>query len=144
MLDFFCRDLEELDPPVAKLIDYEAERQLRKLILIPSESQAPTAVRQALGSVFQNIYAEGYPDPGLHGAAQAEILDFERQLALYRRYSDRRYYKGVEYVDILESLARRRAAEAFAAPDVSPDQIWANVQPLSGSPANSAILMIII
>ena len=139
MLDFFCRDLEELDPSVAKLIDYEAERQLRKLILIPSESQAPTAVRQALGSVFQNIYAEGYPDPGLHGATQAEILDFERQLALYRRHSDRRYYKGVEYVNVLESLARRRAAEAFATPEVSPDQIWANVQPLSGSPANSAI-----
>ena len=31
-----------------------------ELILIPSESTAPAAVRQALGSVFQNIYAEGY------------------------------------------------------------------------------------
>ncbi|MFC2030536.1 serine hydroxymethyltransferase [Chloroflexota bacterium] len=139
MVEFFSRALEELDPAVAGLIDYEAERQLRKLILIPSESQAPASVRQALGSVFQNIYAEGYPDPGLHGAPQAEILDFERQLAHYRRYSDRRYYKGVEYVNILESLARRRAAEAFATEETPPEQIWANVQPLSGSPANSAI-----
>ena len=139
MLDFFETDLASLDPAVAGLIDYEAERQARKLILIPSESQAPAAVREALGSVFQNIYAEGYPDPGLHGAAEPEILDYPKQLAAYRRYSDLRYYKGVEYVDILEQLARRRAAETFAANGVSPEEIWVNVQPLSGSPANSAI-----
>ena len=139
MLDFFQSSLASLDPAVAQLIGYEAERQARKLILIPSESQAPAAVREALGSVFQNIYAEGYPDPSIHGAPQATILDYEVQLALYRRYSDRRYYKGVEYVNILESLARRRAAEAFSMAAVPPEQIWVNVQPLSGSPANNAI-----
>ena len=42
-------------------------------------------------------------------------------------------------MDILEQLARRRAAETFAANGVSPEEIWVNVQPLSGSPANSAI-----
>ncbi len=139
MLDFFHAPLSSLDPAVAGLVEHEAERQARKLILIPSESQAPTAVREALGSVFQNIYAEGYPDPDIHGASQEEILDYEVQMAQYRRYSDRRYYKGVEYVNILESLARRRAAEAFATDTVPPEEIWANVQPLSGSPANSAI-----
>ena len=139
MLDFFETGLSSLDPAVAGLIRYEAERQARKLILIPSESQAPAAVREALGSVFQNIYAEGYPDPSTHGAPQTAILDYEVQLAYYRRYSDLRYYKGVEYVDIVEPLARRRAAEAFAANGVPPEGIWANVQPLSGSPANSAV-----
>lgn len=139
MLDFFQTRLIELDPAVAKLIDFEAERQARKLILIPSESQAPEAVREALGSVFQNIYAEGYPDPSSHGAPQQTLLDYEVQLAHYRRYGDLRYYKGVEYVNILESLARRRAAEAFAANGIRPEEIWANVQPLSGSPANSAV-----
>ncbi len=139
MLRFFHQDLETLDAPVAGLIKNEAERQGRKLILIPSESQAPEAVREALGSVFQNIYAEGYPDPSMHGLSQEEILDYEVQLAYYRRYADRRYYKGVEYVDILEALAQRRAAEAFSANGVSPGEIWANVQPLSGSPANSAV-----
>jgi glycine hydroxymethyltransferase len=139
MLDFFQSSLGSLDPAVAGLIEYEAERQARKLILIPSESQAPAAVREALGSVFQNIYAEGYPDPISHGLSQEAILDYEVQLAHYRRYSDLRYYKGVEYADVLESLARRRTAEAFAANGVLPEEIWANVQPLSGSPANSAI-----
>src|SRR5512139_63004 len=139
MLDFFETGLSSLDPAVAGLIRYEAERQARKLILIPSESQAPAAVREALGSVFQNIYAEGYPDPSTHDAPQTAILDYEVQLAYYRRYSDLRYYKGVEYVDIVEPLARRRAAEAFAANGVPPEDIWANVQPLSGSPANSAV-----
>jgi glycine hydroxymethyltransferase len=139
MLDFFHVGLDSLDPAVAGLIRYESERQSRKLILIPSESQAPVAVREALGSVFQNIYAEGYPDPGIHGASQQAILDYEPQLASYRRFSDRRYYKGVEYVNVLEALARRRAAEAFATEAVAPDEIWANVQPLSGSPANNAV-----
>lgn len=139
MLDFFQTRLAALDPAVHHLIGYEEERQARKLILIPSESQAPKAVREALGSVFQNIYAEGYPDPAMHGLTEAQILDYEVQLAAYRRNSDERYYKGVEYVDILESLARRRAAEAFAANGVGPEAIYANVQPLSGSPANSAV-----
>ncbi len=139
MLGFFGSDLASVDPAVADLIQNEAERQGRKLILIPSESQAPEAVREALGSVFQNIYAEGYPDPSIHGDTQAEILDYETQLAHFRRYSDLRYYRGVEYVNVLESLAQRRAAEAFSTDDVSPEEIWANVQPLSGSPANSAI-----
>ncbi len=139
MLEMFDTSLSSLDPAVAGLIEYEAERQARKLILIPSESQAPAAVREALGSVFQNIYAEGYPSPSSHGASQEAILDYETSLAQNRRHSDLRYYKGVEYVNILESLARRRAAEAFATPEVLPDEIWANVQPLSGSPANSAI-----
>ncbi len=139
MLTFFKTNLQSLDPAVAGLIENEAERQARKIILIPSESQAPEAVRAALGSVFQNIYAEGYPDPSVHGLDQSEILDYEAQLAYYRRYADRRYYKGVEYADILESLAQRRAAEAFAANGIPPAEIWANVQPLSGSPANSAV-----
>jgi glycine hydroxymethyltransferase len=139
MLDFFQTQLAALDPAVSDLIRYEEERQARKLILIPSESQAPAAVREALGSVFQNIYAEGYPDPAMHGLTQAQILDYEVQFAAYRRNSDERYYKGVEYVDVLESLARRRAAEAFAANGVGPEAIYANVQPLSGSPANSAV-----
>jgi glycine hydroxymethyltransferase len=92
MLDFFHTSLASLDPAVAGLIDYEAERQARKLILIPSESQAPAAVREALGSVFQNIYAEGYPEPSLHGASQDALLDYAVQLAFYRRHSVRRYY----------------------------------------------------
>jgi glycine hydroxymethyltransferase len=139
MLRFFEEELAVVDPAVHRMIAYESERQARKLILIPSESQAPAAVREALGSVFQNIYAEGYPDPALHGLPEPAILDYEMQLAHYRRNSDQRYYKGVEYVDILEALARRRAAEAFAANGVAPEEIYANVQPLSGSPANNAI-----
>ena len=88
MLEFFSTDLRQLDPDVADLIGYEAERQARKIILIPSESQAPEAVREALGSVFQNIYAEGYPNPDTHGISETDILDYETQLARYRRFAD--------------------------------------------------------
>jgi glycine hydroxymethyltransferase len=140
MSDFLIRgSLKDLDPDVYELTQLEAERQARKLILIPSESQTPLAVRDAMGSAFQNIYAEGYPDDELRKMTEGEILDYPVRLAEYRRNSDPRYYKGVEYADIIESLACRRAAETFAANGYSADKIFVNVQALSGAPANNAV-----
>src|SRR5512144_113073 len=116
MADFLVRgSLSKLDPDVYDLMQFEAERQARKLILIPSESTAPLAVREALGSAFQNIYAEGYPEEETRWMSEEEILDYRARLADYRRNGDPRYYKGVEYADLVEALARRRAAEVFAA-----------------------------
>ncbi len=138
--DFLFRgDVGDLAPQVADLIDREAERQARKLIMIPSESYAPLAVRQALGSVFQNIYAEGYPAVRATRDPESLLLDEAHQLVYYRRYADRRFYKGVDYVDIVEALAGRRAAQCFATETVPVDAIHANVQALSGSAANLAI-----
>lgn len=140
MSDFLVRgSLAELDPEVYELTQLEAERQYRKLILIPSESQAPLAVREAMASAFQNIYAEGYPDEDTRWMSEEEILSYPERLAHYRRYSDPRYYKGVEYADIVESLARRRCSEAFAANGVKADQVYVNIQALSGAPANNAV-----
>ncbi len=71
--------------------------------------------------------------------SETEILDYPERLANFRRNSDPRYYKGTEYADAVEALARRRCAEAFAANGVSADQIYVNVQALSGGPANNAV-----
>ena len=140
MSDFLFRgNLAKLDPDVFDLTQLEAERQARKLILIPSESTAPMATREALASAFQNIYAEGYPDEESRWMTEEEILDYPARLAEYRRNGDPRYYKGVEYADAVEALARRRAAEAFAANGITADQIYVNVQALSGAPANNAV-----
>lgn len=140
MTDYIFRGtLADLDPEVYELTQIEAERQARKLILIASESQAPLAVREAMGSAFQNIYSEGYPSDEMRSMHEADILDYEARLADYRRYGDPRYYKGVEYADVVESLAIRRCAEAFAANGVSADKIFVNVQALSGGPANNAV-----
>ena len=138
--DFLFRgDLSVLDPAVGQLIELEKERQARKLIMIPSESSSPLAVREALGSALMNIYAEGYPNPDTRWLTEDEILDYEHHLAYYQRYGDQRYYRGVEYADVIESLARRRCAEAFATDEIPADQIYVNVQPLSGAPANVAV-----
>ncbi|MCX7680620.1 MAG: glycine cleavage system aminomethyltransferase GcvT [Anaerolineae bacterium] len=138
--DFLFRaDLEDLDPFIADLIRWEQERQARKLILIPSESYAPRAVRQALGSVFQNVYAEGYPPLRMTRDPEERLRDVAWQLAFYRRYADRRFYKGVDYVHLVECLAQRRCAALFAHDDVRPEHIFVNVQPLSGAAANLAI-----
>jgi len=45
----------------------------------------------------------------------------------------------VEYVDLIECLARRRIAECFATPQVPADQIHVNIQALSGTAANLAV-----
>jgi len=145
MADFLFRgSLAELDPDIYELTLIESERQHQKLILIPSESTAPLATREALSAAFQNIYAEGYPDEETRQMSETEILDFPARLAHYRRYSDPRYYKGVEYADIAEALARRRCAELFATQAVPADEIFVNVQPLSGAPANNAVYAALI
>src|ERR1043165_1894126 len=138
--DFLFRgDLAELDPDVAELIRHETPRQERYLIMIPSESTVPEAVREALSSAFHNIYAEGYPLDETRTMTQAEILDYNERLPEYRRQADKRYYKGTEYADIIEALARRRVAELFATPQYRPEQLFVNVQALSGAPANNAV-----
>lgn len=140
MEDFlFHGSLSEQDPKIHELTQIEAERQYRRLILIPSESTAPIAVREALSSAFQNIYAEGYPPEKTRRMSEEKLLDHASRLSEYRRFSDPRYYKGVEYADAIEAIARRRCAELFAANGLSANQIYVNVQALSGAPANNAV-----
>ena len=140
MSDFLFRGtLADLDPVVHELNQIEAERQYHKLILIASESSAPIAVRETLNSAFNNLYAEGYPDDTSRWMSEPEIVDYAVRLGHYRRYANPRYYKGVEYCDTIEALARRRGAELFANESVKADDIYVNVQALSGGPANNAV-----
>ena len=83
------RSLAETDPEVAEAIQLETQRQTQTLELIASENFVSEAVLEALGSVFTNKYAEGYPG--------------------------RRYYGGCENADVVESLAIERAKRLFGA-----------------------------
>ncbi|OJI80711.1 hypothetical protein ASPTUDRAFT_194095 [Aspergillus tubingensis CBS 134.48] len=107
--------LEESDPAIYDILQKEKKRQQHFINLIPSENFTSQAVLDALGSVMQNKYSEGYP-----GA---------------------RYYGGNEHIDASERLCQQRALETFG---LNPEEWGVNVQPLSGSPANlyaiSAIL----
>ncbi|MEW6069846.1 MAG: serine hydroxymethyltransferase, partial [Candidatus Thermoplasmatota archaeon] len=132
------KELGQIDSETKAIIDFEEERQQRKIILIASESFCPKAVKQALGSAFTSLYAEGYPAKRLTQQSIERILDYETELVYQRRYGDRRYYKGCDYVNFIESLAQRRCAELFATPEIPPEKIFVNVQPLSGAAANNA------
>ncbi|MGY4893595.1 MAG: serine hydroxymethyltransferase [Candidatus Saccharimonadota bacterium] len=77
------------DDAVAQLIAGEAKRQQEVIELIPSENYVSDDVLAALGSVFTNKYAEGYPG--------------------------KRYYGGQYYTDQLEQLAIDRAKALFRA-----------------------------
>src|SRR6266481_6554811 len=83
------RPLNEADPQVAAAIDNEVRRQHEGLELIASENFVSEAVLEAMGSVFTNKYAEGYPG--------------------------KRYYGGCEFADVVEDLARERAKKLFGA-----------------------------
>src|SRR3990167_9201585 len=52
-------------------------------------------------------------------------------------YAGRRYYQGNEIIDEVETLAVERAKKLFKVP-------YANVQPYSGSPANSEVLFALL
>jgi len=83
------RSLFDTDPLISNAIDNEVRRQHEGLELIASENFVSEAVLEAMGSVFTNKYAEGYPG--------------------------KRYYGGCEYADIVENLARDRAKQLFGA-----------------------------
>jgi glycine hydroxymethyltransferase len=87
--DPMSRPLYEADPQIASAIDDETRRQHEGLELIASENFVSEAVLEAMGSVFTNKYAEGYPG--------------------------KRYYGGCEFADIVENLARDRAKQLFGA-----------------------------
>ena len=53
--------LARADAQIAAAIEAEAGRQDRELELIASENYCSRAVREAVGSVLTNKYAEGYP-----------------------------------------------------------------------------------
>lgn len=87
MNNFFTANLSEVDPIVSLAIDNEVRREVNGLELIASENFVSEAVLQAMGSVFTNKYAEGYPQ--------------------------KRYYGGCEFADVVEQLAIDRAKEIF-------------------------------
>ena len=135
----FDDDPAAYDELLADLIRLETERQARQIILIPSESICAAPVRKTLDTCYTNLYAEGYPPTGYTHLDEKELADLPFRLAFYRRYADRRFYKGNAYVNLVESICRRRAAECFATEHVPADQIYANVQALSGAAANLAV-----
>ncbi|MCX7703469.1 MAG: serine hydroxymethyltransferase, partial [Planctomycetota bacterium] len=86
--------LEEVDPFIWRITEIERARQERKLIMIASESICPKVVLDALASVFNNIYAEGYPSPRFTIYERKKVdEDIDYIMVNYRRYASRRYYK---------------------------------------------------
>ncbi|HHK67413.1 MAG TPA: hypothetical protein ENJ47_03310, partial [Candidatus Acetothermia bacterium] len=79
------RNLLEADPQTAALIAAEERRQREKIIMIPSESLTPMAVREALASSFTSVYAEGYPRRAMMDLPPERLADIDEQLANYRR-----------------------------------------------------------
>lgn len=141
----------DADPTLWRLAELEEERQHRKLILIASESVSPDPVREVLGTSFNNLYTEGYPSWRMTEAENRHWADMTTHMAYFRRYSDLRYYRGCDYANFAESIAQKRIKEVFATDQdedalcrVRADDIFANVQPLSGAAANNAVYLALV
>ncbi|HVN70015.1 MAG TPA: serine hydroxymethyltransferase [Candidatus Binatia bacterium] len=83
------QNVEAQDPELFAAIAGEERRQRDNLELIASENYTSRAVREAMGCVMTNKYAEGYPG--------------------------KRYYGGCEWVDVAERLAIDRVKQIFGA-----------------------------
>ena len=101
-------NLAKTDREIFKIIKGEENRTSSTLEMIPSNNYPSQAVLEALGSILNYKYSEGYPK--------------------------KRYYQGQKFADEAEQLAIDRAKKLFGVPH-------ANVQPYSGSPANTAIYL---
>jgi glycine hydroxymethyltransferase len=97
--------LAQFDPEVDGIIRDEMRRNEETINLIASENYPPKSLMKAISSMLSGIYSEGYPGE--------------------------RWYRGLENIDRLESLAIGRAKAVFGAEHT-------NVQALSGSAANIA------
>lgn len=133
-----------VDPEVQELIALEKKRQEDKIILIASESYCHPAVKEVLSCDFTNLYAEGYPAFRQINGVDEFFSDWDYHLAYQNRYGDRRYYKGCEFANLVEALAIKRLQKLWAEhskPDFpfKAEQIFCNVQSLSGAAANNAI-----
>lgn len=89
----FHQTVSQSDPAIHRMIQDEWKRQSEVLELIPSESLPSKAVLEALGSVLNNKYSEGYPG--------------------------KRYYGGNQVIDQVETLAQNRAKELFGCEHVN-------------------------
>ncbi|MFG0255474.1 MAG: serine hydroxymethyltransferase [Rhodopirellula sp. JB053] len=91
------------------------------------EAMQAEAARQQDG--LEMIASENYTSPAIMEAAGSVLTNKYAE-----GYPGRRYYGGCEHVDVVEQLAIDRAKELFGAEA-------ANVQPHSGSQANTAVYL---
>ncbi len=83
----FKKTLSEVDEKIFEAVVNETNRLNNNLELIPSENYPSKAVLEALGSVLNVKYSEGYPG--------------------------KRYYGGNEFTDVVESITQERAKKLF-------------------------------
>src|SRR5947209_16748851 len=94
-----------------ELTELESAKQRDTLNLIASENYPSPKVLELLGSVWMNKYAEGTPG--------------------------KRYYAGNVHADDMETFVQSKALQVFD----STGEYGANVQVLSGSPANAMVFL---
>ncbi|MFH1661653.1 MAG: serine hydroxymethyltransferase [Candidatus Falkowbacteria bacterium] len=87
------KNLSQQDNQIMEAINKETKRQAEEMELIASENYVSKAVLEAMATVLNNKYSEGYPG--------------------------HRYYGGQKYIDEVENIAIERAKKLFNAEHVN-------------------------
>ncbi len=118
--------LSKQDAQISKLINQETNRQKTSLQMIPSENHCSLAVREALGSILTDKYAEGYPGKRYYGGNQfidqVETLAIERAKKLF----------GVEHVNVQPHSGSPANAAVYVATCLPGDTIMGLALPMGG------------
>ncbi len=85
----------------------------------------------------QNETLQLIPSENHTSRAVMEALGTELTNKYSEGYPKKRYYQGNKFIDEIEILAQERAKKLFGVPHV-------NVQPYSGSPANTAVFLALL
>lgn len=96
----------------------KSDPKIAKLILLEEKRQS---------SVLEMIPSENYTSRNVMEAVGSILIDKYSE-----GYPRKRYYQGNKVIDEVEILAEERAKKLFKVP-------YVNVQPYSGSPANTAV-----
>ncbi|ARU89519.1 serine hydroxymethyltransferase [Pseudomonas sp. M30-35] len=98
----------------------------------PALARALNAEDRRQEDHIELIASENYTSPAVMEAQGSGLTNKYAE-----GYPGKRYYGGCEHVDVVESLAIERAKQLFGAD-------YANVQPHSGSSANSAVYLALL
>ncbi len=102
-------EIEKVDPEIFEAIENELKRQNEHLEMIASENFTFPAVMEAMGSVFTNKYAEGYPNKRYYGGC--ENADRVEQIAIERL----KKLFGCEYANVQPHSGSQANGAVYAA-----------------------------
>ena len=134
--------LSETDPVVEKLLKDAGQKRANSIELLAPSMIWPYSISQSYSSSIADLDSEGYVDNARKGNYVNDFTAFQND---YIENGSSKYNPVGEFAEYIEAIAEMRIAKLFSrGTSLSWQQLDVNVQPLSGSIANIAVLEAIL